>query len=101
MPSPTQGTVIASIDVELYLSSKSNAQALAGGKLYFWQDTNRINPMPVYTQVLGSGPPTYTYIELPNPITLSASGCPLDAMGNNVVIYYWPYNPVTGAIQQY
>jgi len=98
---PNQNSVVASVDVEMYLSSKSNAEALAGGKLYFWQDTQRATPMAVYKQDLGSGPPTYTYSALPNPITLSASGCPMDGAGNNIAIYYWPFNSGTGLTQQY
>lgn len=63
---------------------------MANGKVYFWQDDNRLYPKPVFE--LTGAPPNYTYIQLPNPITLDAAGCFQNANGDNVAVYYYPYN---------
>jgi hypothetical protein len=66
---------------------------LAGGKLYFYQDEARTIPKSVY--VLTGNPPDYTYaVASPSDssITLSSIGTVDDGMGNNLVIYGYPYD---------
>ena len=66
---------------------------LAGGKLYFYQDEARTIPKSVY--VLTGNPPDYTYaVASPSDssITLSSIGTVDDSMGNNLVIYGYPYD---------
>lgn len=79
---------------------------LAGGKLYFYQDEARTIPKSVY--VLTGNPPDYTYaVASPSDssITLSSIGTVDDGMGNNIVIYGYPYDDTdfdgTGNIQLY
>lgn len=79
-----------SIDLEEYFPSNNTGNPLSNGTLEFWQDNNRTNPKPVYE--LTGAPPNYTYTQLPNPVTLSAVGTPVDNSGNNVAIYYYPYD---------
>lgn len=68
---------------------KDTGLPLAGGTITFYRDSSRITPKPVY-QLTGS-PPNYNYIPLPNPITLSSIGTVQNAGGDNVVIYYYPW----------
>jgi hypothetical protein len=72
--------------------------ALAGGKIYFYKDEARSVPKTVY-ELTGS-PPNYLYEALPNPIILSAVGTIVNANGENVAIYYYPYNS-QGVIENY
>lgn len=75
--------------LEEYFVSKDSGLPLAGGTLTFFRDSSRITPKAVF-QLTGS-PPNYTYVALPNPITLSSVGTVQDAAGDNVVIYYYPW----------
>lgn len=75
--------------LEEYFVSKDSGLPLANGTLSFFRDSSRITPKTVY-QLTGS-PPNYTYVALPNPITLSSVGTVQDAGGDNVVIYYYPW----------
>ena len=77
--------------LEEYFVDKDSGLPLAGGTLTFFRDDSRITPKTVY-QLTGS-PPNYTYVALPNPITLSSVGTVQDAGGDNVVIYYYPWLP--------
>jgi len=98
---PTQGNVIAAIDLAEIFVSKFTGELNSGGYVNFWQDANRTVPKLVYEQVNNGGsPPTYTYAALPNPIILSGTGNFQDAGGNNVAVYYFPYDTF-GNIQQY
>lgn len=72
--------------------------ALSGGEISFYQDSARSIPKTVY-ELTGS-PPNYTYSALPNPITLSAVGTIMNNIGNNVAVYYHPYD-AQGDIQNY
>lgn len=72
---------------------KLNDAPLAGGKLYFYQDEARTIPKPVY--VLTGSPPDYSYETVsptPNVVTLSSIGTVDDGLGNNLVIYGYPYD---------
>ena len=75
MAIPTQSTVIAAISLNPFQVSKSTGNALVGGYVYFWQDTNRTVPKLVYEQVqiTGTNPPQYQYVALSDPLILSAS----------------------------
>jgi hypothetical protein len=77
-------------DLEEYFVDKDSGLPLAGGTLTFYRDVARNTPKTVY-QLIGA-PPTYSFTALPNPVPLSAVGTPQDAGGDNVVIYYFPYD---------
>ena len=68
---------------------KSSGLPLAAGTITFYRDSSRITPKPVYE--LTGAPPAYTYVALPNPITLSSVGTVQNAGGDNVIIYYYPW----------
>jgi hypothetical protein len=83
---------ITAVDLEEYFVDKTSGEPLSGGLIYFFEDENRNTPKAVYT--ISGGPPNYTYVALPNPLTLSAVGTPQDGAGNNVPIFYFPYEGV-------
>lgn len=76
--------------LEEFFINSTTGLPLAGGLVYFYSDNNRTEPKTVYE--LSGAPPNYTYTPLPNPMTLSAVGTTQDALNNNVVIYYYPYD---------
>lgn len=98
------------ISLDEYFVNKDTGLPLANGRIRFFEDTNRNVPKLVYT--LADNPPAYNtappnpplpnpnYPALPNPITLSAVGQPSDNNGNNVPIYYFPYD-AAGNLQLY
>jgi hypothetical protein len=71
--------------LETYFVDKDTGAPLAGGLVYFYNDVNPTTLQPVF-QLTGT-PPDYSYIELPNPVILSATGCFQDASGNDIVPY--------------
>jgi hypothetical protein len=77
-------------DLDTYFVDKDSGLPLAGGFLGFYRDVARNEPKTVY-QLTGA-PPNYGYVPLPNPVELSAVGTVQDAGGDNVVIYYYPYD---------
>lgn len=85
--------VILGSDLEQLFRDKDTGLPLSGGKVYFFEDDARTIPKPVY-QLMGS-PPNYTYVALPNPVTLNSVG----AFGVNV--YALPYDMTTGNLELY
>lgn len=81
---------IAAVDLCPYFVDKTTGEPLANGVVSFWQDDSRTTPKLVY-QLTGA-PPNYTYTALPNPITLSNTGTFQDNSGNNIAVYYFPYD---------
>lgn len=82
--------LITNVGLEVYFVDKTTGGPLSGGFVYFFEDESRVTPKLVYEQT--GAPPNYTYVPLPNPITLSAVGTILDNSGNDVPIYYYPYD---------
>jgi hypothetical protein len=58
--------------------------------VYFEQDNQRGTLKPVY-QITGTSP-NYSFIQLPNPMTLSSIGTFVDALDNPVIPYFFPYD---------
>lgn len=94
---------IVSPSLQDYLIDKDTGFPLSGGVLNFWSDVNRTMRKNVFT--LTGSPPGYTYTILPNPLTLSSTGTPVDGSGNNVALYYYPYEGTpsenSNVIEQY
>ena len=94
---------ITAIDLEEYFVDKDSGLPLAGGQIQFWVDGARTTPKLVYeltgdpTNSQGGG---YDYAALPNPIILSDVGTIQDNNGNNVPVYYYPYDE-DGNLQLY
>lgn len=92
---------VTTVSLDEYFVNKDTGLPLANGRIYFYEDSNRNVPKLVYTLVdnpPGYNPPNYT--PLPNPITLSTVGTVADNNGNNVPIYYFPYD-ADGNLQLY
>jgi hypothetical protein len=77
-------------DLDTYFVDKDSGLPLAAGTLTFYRDVARTTPKLVYQ--LSGAPPNYTYTALPNPIVLSSVGTVQDAGGDNIVIYYFPFD---------
>jgi hypothetical protein len=95
---PLDPRYITDLSLEQYFVDKDTGEPLAFGTVEFWQDDNRVVPKLVFE--LTGAPPNYTYTALPNPITLSAVGTISDINGNNVALYYYPFDAL-GNIQLY
>jgi len=89
---------ITALDLNQYFVKKTTGQPLAGGIISFYEDSSRTTPKAVY-ELTGS-PPNYTYTALPNSLTLSAAGTIVDSTGNQVALYYYPYDE-NGDVQLY
>jgi hypothetical protein len=62
---------------------------LANGIIWLYQDNARTTPKNWYYQSGTAG--NYTYIPLPNPLTLNAAGAITDNNGNDTDPFYYPY----------
>lgn len=87
---PLDERYFVTADLEEYFVDKDSGLPLAGGTLTFYRDVARTTPKQVF-QLTGA-PPNYTYTALPDPVILSSVGTVQDAGGDNVVIYYFPYD---------
>ena len=81
---------ITAPSLQSYFVDKDLGTPLAQGKIFFYRDTNRTQPKPVYTLQNNSG--NYTYVPLANPLILSSVGTPVDAYGQDIIIYYYPWD---------
>jgi len=75
--------------LQSYFVSKDTGLPLTNGYIRFFIDGTNI-PKPVYE--LSGTFPDYTYTVLPNPLSLSSVGTPLDPSGNDIIIYYFPFD---------
>ncbi len=96
---------LTTLDLEPYFVDKDTGAPLAGGYVEFWEDADRTVPKLVFTkQNIGADPvtgqPIYQFIPLPNPVQLSGVGTFQDANGNNIAVYYFPYD-ANGNVQLY
>lgn len=81
---------IPAFSIEDVLLDKDSGVPLSGGLVYFEQDNQRGVLKPIY-QITGTSP-NYSYIQLPNPMTLSSIGTFEDSLNNPVVPYFYPYD---------
>lgn len=89
MSIPLTDKFVASIELESYFVDKDSGFPLTGGKVTFYIDTNRTVKKAVY-QLTGA-PGSYALEPLENPLTLSSVGTFQDELGNNIQIYYYPF----------
>lgn len=87
---PLDERYFVTADLEEYFVDKDSGLPLAAGTLTFYRDVARNTPKTVF-QLTGA-PPNYTYTALPNPVDLSSVGTVQNAGGDNVVIYYFPFD---------
>lgn len=73
-----------------YFVDKDTGFPLAAGIVNFYEDSARTVRKNVF-QLTGN-PPDYTYTALPNPCILSGVGTFIDANGNDILPYYFPFD---------
>jgi hypothetical protein len=93
---PLNPLYICDNSIQDYFVDKAG-NPLSGGQIWSFQ-SDGITPKPLY-QLTGQAP-NYSYVTLSNPVTLSSSGTPQDSSGNNISLYYYPYDQ-SGNIQLY
>ena len=81
---------IVASDLESIFVNKDTGLVLANGTLKFYRDVERNQPKEVFE--LSGLPGTYTFTSIGDTVTLSNSGTVQDAGGNNIVIYWYPWN---------
>ena len=75
-----------------------DATPMAGGTITCYQDNSRTTLKNWYYQ---SGTPgNYTYIKLPNPLTLSAAGTICDVNGVDTIPFFYPYSELDETVFQ-
>lgn len=71
---------------------------MASGTITCYQDNSRTTLKNWYYQ---SGTPgNYTYITLPNPLTLSAAGTICDVNGVDTIPFFYPYSELDSSVKQ-
>ena len=89
--------LIAAPILQDYLTDKDGTP-MAGGTITCYQDNSRTTLKNWYYQ---SGTPgNYTYIRLPNPLTLSAAGTICDINGVDTIPFFYPYSELNDTIVQ-
>lgn len=87
---PLDPRYVIAPSLEQYYVDKDTGLPLANGVVTFYKDQARTELKPIFT--ISGSPPNYLYVQLPNPVTLSAVGTFQDGGGNNVIPYYFPYD---------
>lgn len=70
--------------------NKDTGDLLAGGWIYFYQDSSRNTLQNIYA--LTGSPPSYTVTPLPNPLVLSSIGTIVDDTNEAVIVLLYPYD---------
>lgn len=81
-----------------FFVDKSNGLPLTAGQVFFYSDVNRTQLKNIYT--ISGNPPNYSYVALPNPVTLTGVGTFTDDNNNDVLPYYYPFD-AQGNIELY
>lgn len=84
-----ESLLIAAPMLQDYLVDKDTGLPLAAGVVTLYTNFTNMFLKPWYTQQGDSLP--YTYVELPNPMVLSAVGTIQDTSGNDVIPFFYPY----------
>jgi hypothetical protein len=72
-----------------YFVDKDSGLPLAAGTLEFFRDNDHGEKKTVY-QLSGTAP-NYTYVPIVDPIVLSSVGTIQNAGGDNIILYFFPY----------
>lgn len=79
-----------SLPLDQYFVDKDTGLALSNGYLVFKRDSARNILKPVYE--LNGSPGNYTYVPLPNPLTLSGVGTVVNGSDISTALYYYPFD---------
>lgn len=94
----TTGNYVLAPALQQIFINKDTQQLLANGQVNFYKDDARTERKDIFQQ--SGSPPDYTYVTLPNPVILNSSGSPQNAAGQQVELYYFPYDD-NGNIEKY
>lgn len=87
---PINPALLVQADVlQCYFVDKMTGGPLAGGIIRLYENESRTTYKNWYYQT--GTPGAYTYLPLPNPLTLSSVGTIQDANGNDVIPFYYPF----------
>lgn len=89
---------MTSLSLQEIFADKDTGLLLAGGTVEFFCDDNRNNHKLVFE--LTGAPPNYAYSALPTTMTLGTAGQFVDPDGNDIKVYYYPYDD-NGDIELY
>ncbi len=79
---------------EFFIDPDTNLP-MTDGNVFYYSDISRSDLKPVY--LLSGTAGSYSYTALPNPVPLSGAGTPMDGPnGNDIRVYYYPYNAQGG-----
>lgn len=67
-----------------------NGQPLAAGVITFYRDADQVTLKDVYQQT--GTPGNYVYTAVNNPLTLSAAGTTVDVNGNDILLFFYPWD---------
>ena len=90
--------LVSAAVLQLYFVDKDTGTPLSDGTITFYQDNARTFLKNVYYQT--GVPGNYVYLPAPNPMTLSAVGTPQDDNGNDILLFYYPFDENDSNIQQ-
>lgn len=76
----------------------TNATAASNAVITCYQDNSRTTLKNWYYQ--SGSPGAYSYITLPNPMTLSASGTIVDSNGNDALPFFYPFSETDNSTPQ-
>lgn len=82
--------LIVAPSLQMVFRDKDTGLPLRAGEISFFKDQARTVPKYVY-KISGS-PPGYTYVALPNPLTLSSYGTVVDDTNADILPYWFPYD---------
>lgn len=77
-------------NLQEYFVDKTSGLPLSGGFVYYYEDEARSILKTVYSLSGSSG--SYSYVALPNPVPLSGVGTTTDGDGNDIRVYYYPFD---------
>lgn len=89
---------ITAVSLNEVFLDKTTGLPLSAGTLTFYKDESRSDLKAIYT--LSGSPGSYTYTQITNPVVLNGNGTPSDGAGNNIPIYYFPYD-ADGQVELY
>ncbi len=90
--------LIAAPLLQDYFVDNVTGAAMSGGIITCYRDNARTTLKNWYYQT--GAPGAYSYLPLPNPMTLSDVGTIEDANGNDVIPYWYPYDESNSTINQ-
>lgn len=88
---PLDSRYVIASDLQSLFRDKDTGLPLAAGVLTFYEDNSRTTLKNIY--MITGTPPNYSYVALPNPLTLSGIGTVQDPnTGADIIVYYFPFD---------